>query len=402
MKTVRRLLLILLAIAIGSAIFLAMQPQPVKVDLTEIGRGTLRVTVDEDGKTRIKERYVISAPLAGRLLRIDSDPGDIVQAKKTQIATIEPSDPQLLNPRELKSAEAREKAAEASLKRAGPVVDSAKADLQFAEAELARLRKLIKANAVSDSQLQAAERAYRTSAQAYRAATFSEDIARFELEQARTALVPSRQAGDNAEDWRFQIESPISGKVLRVFQESSAVITPGAPLLEVGDPTALELEIDVLSSDAVKILPGQRVIIQHWGGDKDLTGVVRLVEPSAFTKISALGVEEQRVNAIIDIENGVAERSTLGDGFRVEVRIVVWEASELLLVPMSCLFREGNDWLVFVIDDGRAAKQTVQIGHRNAEYAEVIEGLSEKQVVIMHPGDNVTEGTSVVSRSEQE
>ena len=200
-----------------------------------------------------------------------------------------PSDPQLLNPRELASAEARERAADAALKRAAPGVAGAKAEVQFAEAEMARLRKLVDSDAISASQWEAAQRAYRTSAEAYRSATFAEDIARFELEQARAALLPSRRSGEQAEDWRFRIASPINGKVLRVFQESTAVVVPGAPLLEVGDPTDLELEVDVLSSDAVKIQPGQRVIIQHWGGGFDLTGVVRLVEPSAFTKIFCVG-----------------------------------------------------------------------------------------------------------------
>lgn len=400
MKIVRRLLVILLAIGIATAIYLAMQPQPVQVDVATIGRGALRVTVDEDGKTRIKERYVISAPLAGRMMRIDIDPGDLVDANQTPVVTIEPTDPQLLNPRELASAEAREKAAYAALKRAAPGVASAKADVQFAEAELARLRQLHDLNAVSASQWEAAQRAYRMSAEAYRSATFAEDIARFELEQTHAALMPSREGSQGAEDWRFPIESPISGKVLRIFQESTAVVTPGAPLLEVGDPTDLELEIDVLSSDAVKIQPGQHVIIQHWGGDFDLTGIVRLVEPSAFTKVSALGVEEQRVNAIIDIINPVQERPTLGDGFRVEVRIIVWEGSDLLLVPMSCLFREDDDWLVFVMRDGLAHKQPVQISHRNAEFAEVLSGLSQGDAVIMHPGDNIAEGVAVIERAE--
>lgn len=403
MKTVRRLLLLVVALGVVAAIYFAMKPQPIKVDLATIGRGTLQVTVDEDGKTRIKERYVVSAPLAGRLLRIAIDPGDIVEAKATKLATIEPTDPQLLNPRELASAEAREKAADASLKRADPAVESAKANLQYAESELARVRKLRAANAISESKLQVAEREYRTSAEAYRSTTFAQDIARFELEQAQAALVPSRKSGSETSqtsDWRFRIESPIGGKVLRVFQESAAVVTPGTPLLEVGDPTDLELEIDVLSSDAVQIHPDQHVVIEHWGGESALEGVVKLVEPSAFTKVSALGVEEQRVNAIIDIVNPVEQRDSLGDGFRVEVKIVVWEGNDLLLVPMSSLFRQDNDWLVFLDQGGKATKKKVEIGHRNGELAEVTAGLSEGDIVIMHPGDNIAEGVSIVARDQ--
>lgn len=398
MKNVRRLLLLLVAVGIAVAIFVAMQPQPIKADFATVDRGDIQVTVNEDGKTRIKERYVISAPLAGRLLRVDIDPGDLVEANETKLATIEPTDPQLLNPRELASAEARERASEAALKQADPAVETARADLSFAESDLARKRKLKEANTTSAAALQEAERAYRKASEAFRSATFSADIARFELEQARAALMPARKQGENAADWRFEIDSPISGKVLRVFQESSAVVAPGAPLLEVGDPTDLELEIDVLSSDAVKIEPGQRVTIEHWGGEKSLHGSVRLVEPSAFTKISALGVEEQRVNAIIDLLNPVEERETLGDAFRVEVGIIVWEGSDLLRVPVNALFREDDAWMVFVVRAGVAVKQKLDLGHRNVEFAEVMSGLEEDDTVIAHPGDDISDGTNVVAR----
>ena len=402
MKTIRRILLVVLAVGVAFAIWYAMQPQPSKVDVAQVSRGTLRVTVDEDGKTRIKERYVVSAPLAGRLLRIDIKPGDAVTAKGTQLASIEPSDPQLLNPRELASAEAREKAAEASLRRADPAVESARAELNFAETDLARKRELAKTNSISEVLLQEADRRYRTAAEAFRSATFAADIARFELEQARAALMPSRKTETSSSaagaDWRFAVESPIRGRVLRVFQESSAVVTPGAPLLEIGDPTDIELEIDVLSSDAVKIVPGQEVSIEHWGGEKPLHGSVRVIEPSAFTKISALGVEEQRVNVIVDIVDPIEARPTLGDGFRVEVRIVVWEGKDILKVPASALFREGDDWLVFLLQNGKAVKQTLKLGHRNTLFAEVLEGLHENDTVIVHPSDAISDGVDVVAR----
>lgn len=398
MKTVRRLILILLGMGIAVAIYLAMRPQPAKVDVAQVRLDDLMVTIDEDGKTRIKERYVVSAPLAGRLLRIDIDPGDVVKAGDSRLATIEPNDPQLLNPRELASAEAREKAAEAALKRADPAVESARADLDFAESDLARKRRLRQSNSVSESVLQEAERRYRTTAEAFRAATFAADIARFELAQAQAALMPSRSKLETAADWRFHIDSPIDGRVLRVFQESSAVVTPGTPLLEVGDPTDIELEIDVLSSDAVRIRPNDPVIIQHWGGEQPLRGLVRLVEPSAFTKISALGVEEQRVNVIIDIVDPVDDRLTLGDGFRVEVRIIVWEGQNILQVPASALFRDGDDWLVFLMRNGKAMKQVVELGHRNGMSAEVLGGLAEGDTVIIHPSDEISEGVEVMPR----
>lgn len=400
MKWVRRLIVLGITLGIATAIYQAMQQPPIRVDVDTVTRGPLRVTVNEDGKTRIKERYVISAPLAGRLMRIGINPGDPVEAGETIVATIEPSDPQLLNPRELATAEAREKAAEAALKRAEPAVEIAKAELTFAESELARQRELAKSKAASASALENAERTYRTSAESYRSATFSEEIARFELEQARAALLPARAAGksESADPGRFDITSPIHGRVLRVLQESTAVVTPGLALLEVGDPTDLELEIDILSSDAVQVRPGQRVVIEHWGGETPLEGVVRLVEPSAFTKISALGVEEQRVNAIVDISNPVNERETLGDGFRVEVRIVVWSADDVLRVPTSALFRDGDDWYVFADSNGTAVKTKIRLGRRNVSWAVAKSGIEAGTRVVLHPSDQIADGTAIVAR----
>lgn len=394
MKWVRRLIVAIIIVGIGAAIFFALQTPPVHVDVAEVSRGPLEVTVDEDGKTRIRERYVVAAPLAGRLLRIDIDPGDTVAAGKTVVATIEPSDPQLLNPRELGMAEARERAAEAALKQAEPAVDLAKAELNFAESELARQRELVKSKAASETRLELAEREYRTKSEAYRSATFSEEIARFELEQAQAALLPARSK-DAPESARFQIASPIDGRVLRVLRESSTVVSPGVDLIEIGDPTDLELEIDILSSDAVQVRPGQDVHIEHWGGEKPLHGVVKLVEPSAFTKISALGVEEQRVNAIIDITDPVSVRETLGDGFRVEVRIVVWSEKDVVRVPTSALFSDETGWYVFVVREGVAIKTKIEIGRRNVEMTAVLHGLEEGTTVILHPNDQIADGTEV-------
>ena len=404
MKILRRILMLLGVAGLAAAIYSAMQTPPERVDVETVRRQTLRVTVDEDGKTRIKERYIVSAPVAGRLLRIDIDPGDVVQSD-ARLAVIEPSDPQLLNPRDLAAARAREKAADSALQRAQPTVEQARADLAFSESELARVRKLSRSKAASQSQLEQAEREFRTSRAAFRSATFSADIARYELEQARSALMPARNAardGDSQalDDWQFVISAPIDGKILRVLQESTAVVTPGTPLLEVGDPHDLELEIDVLSSDAVKIGAGDEVVVEHWGGEYALAGAVRLVEPSAFTKISALGVEEQRVNVIVDLIDPVDRWLQLGDGFRVEVRIVVWEEPDVLCVPGSALFRDGERWYVFAEVDGVAERREVQVGHQNSEFAQVIGGLDEGIHVIVHPSDKIADKTAVEPRVE--
>ena len=407
-STLRRVLLFLLVAAIVAAVGYGLVPEPALVDFAEVDQGAIRVTVDQDGKTRIRERYVVSTPLAGRLLRIDLDPGDEVKAGETLLATIEPRDPELLDARTVALAEARVQAAEASLEKMGPVLEEMVAAQEFAEAELKRYRDARNDNtqAVSTSDIESKLLAYRTRTALLRTARHNEEIAQFELAQARAALVRSRPvsngvAGDGETgngDWDFLIHSPIDGRVLRVFQESSAVVNSGTSLLELGDPTDLEVEIDVLSRDAVKIRPQALVLLEHWGGSKTLQGRVRLVEPAAFTKISTLGVEEQRVNVIVSLVDPPQERESLGDGFRVEARIIVAEAESVLRVPTSALFRVGEEWAVFRVVEGKARQQVVKLGLQNGLAAEVVEGLGLGDEVIVHPGDNIEDGTPVARR----
>ena len=404
----RKLLLIVFAAAIVAAIGWGLVPEPIQVDLAEATRGEIQVTVDEDGKTRIREKYVVSAPLAGRVLRINMDPGDQVIAGDTLLATIEPRDPELLDARTIAQAEARVKAAEATLEKMEPLLEEVIAAQQFAEAELKRIRDAAAQNsqAVSTTEVESKLLAFRTQAALLRSAQQNKEIARFELAQARAALMRSRPPSENpppneplgGNGWNFPIRSPINGRVLRVFQESSAVVVPGASLLELGDPTDLEVEIDVLSRDAVKIRPGAIVYLEHWGGDHTLQSRVRLVEPSAFTKISTLGVEEQRVNIIVDLVDPPQERMELADGFRVEARIVIAEAEDVLKIPTNALFRVGDKWAVFRAENGVAREQQVQVGLQNGLEAEIREGLAPGDHVIMHPGDDVVDGTSIRER----
>jgi len=406
----RKLVLFLVVAGVVAAVGFGLVPEPALVDFATLDQGEIRVTVDQDGKTRIRERYIVSTPLGGRLLRIDLDPGDQVQAGKTLIATIEPRDPELLDARTIAQAEARVKAAEASLEKMGPILEERIAGQEYAEAELKRLRDARKNNAlaVSTSDIEAKLLAYRTRTALLRSARHGEEISRFELDQARAALLRSRpstsgvseedEAPDNNNGRNFTIHSPIDGRVLRVFQESSAVVMPGTSLLELGDPTDLEVEIDVLSRDAVKIRPEALVLLEHWGGEKTLQGRVRLVEPAAFTKISTLGVEEQRVNIIVSLVDPPQDRESLGDGFRVEARIIVAEVADVLRVPTSALFRIGEDWAVFQVVDGAAREQIIRLGLQNGLAAEVVEGLSLGDEVIVHPGDNIEDGTSVERR----
>jgi HlyD family secretion protein len=421
-------LLVLAAIVggLGYAFF----PEPAEVDLATIERGTVRVTVDEDGKTRIHEKYVVSAPLVGQLLRINMDPGDPVVAGKTLLATIEPRDPDLLDARSVAQAEARVKAAEASLKKIEPELEMVRAAQAYAEAEVTRARKASRGDAISQADLDNAEMLFRTKNEELRSTRIAEDIAKFELEQARAALLrtrphadekplplPSESAANAASDigppdpaesskfasdgnggWNFTIYSPITGRVLRVLQESAAVVNAGTPLMELGDPADLEAVIEVLSRDAVKIHPGAQVYLEHWGGSKPLNGRVRVVEPSGFTKISTLGVEEQRVNVIVDFTDPIDERATLGDWFRVEARIVIDEAKDVIKVPTSALFRVGERSAVFRVVDHKAHQQYVTLGRQNGLEAEVVDGLAEGDQVVLHPSDQIDDGKSVRQR----
>lgn len=421
MKSWLSWILVAIGIALVGLIVWSFMPKPVEVDMATVERGTVLVTVDEDGKTRIREKYVVSTPLAGRLLRINMDPGDKVVAGRTLLATIEPRDPELLDARAIAQAEARVNAAESAVKKTEPMLEQARIEQGNAETDLRRTRE--SRDSMTEAELDDAEARYQAASEELRSAKYAQEIAEFELQQARAALLRSRPRDDtqpgegegaevenlpngdgtydgaaNGNSWNHTIRSPITGRVLRVFQESSAVVTAGMSLLELGDPSDLEVEIDVLSSDAVKIHPGDRVMLEHWGGDRVLDARVRLVEPSGFTKISTLGVEEQRVNVIVDLVDPIEERQNLGDGFRVEARIVVAEAEDVLRIPASSLFRPAEGWAVFKVEDGRAVETKVVPGYQNGLEAEIREGLAEGDQVIIHPSDKISDGVKVQQR----
>jgi HlyD family secretion protein len=395
----KKALPITIGLAVVAAIVYALWPKPVPVDFESVARGPMEVTVDEEGKTRIKERYVVSAPLAGRLRRIALKAGDPVEAGKTVVAVIEPSDPALLDARGLAEAVARVKAAEATAAQAVPNLERAKAALEFAQSDHRRVRQLRERGGSTQQDEENAELQVRTHSEELKAAQFAEQIANYELELARAALVRSRTDGDSAsEPTNFEIRAPIDGRVLRVREESAGVVTPGTELITLGDPRDLEVEVDVLSSDSVAIKPGAPVRFEHWGGEQPLLGRVRLIEPAGFTKVSALGVEEQRVWVLADFVDPPAKREALGDGYRVEARIIVWHSDDVLKVPASALFRQGDEWAVFRDVDGHARLTGIKIGHNNGIEAEVLDGLAEGDVVIAHPSDKVVDGIRVRQR----
>lgn len=400
--TRRQLLLAVVALLLVAALGYGFMPRPAPVDVVRVAAGPLRVTVDEDGRTRIKERYVISAPIGGQLRRIELHPGDAVKAGVTLLASIDPVEPMLLDARTRAQLEARLRAAEAQADLAGPRVERARAAQALAQLEYTRVARLLEQQAVARQDVDRAREAARMADEDLKAADYARRIAGFELEQARAALLRSTP-GPRPEECvgEMKLLAPVDGRVLRVFHQDAAVVQPAARLLEIGDPAQLEAEIDVLSSDAVRIAPGARVRFEHWGGSTPLEGRVRVIEPAGFLKISALGVEEQRVNVIVDFVTPPAERRTLGDAYRVEARIVVWESDRVLKAPVGALFRHQGAWAVFAAREGRARLTAVQVGHSDGREMEITGGLAEGDEVVVHASDKVGDGVKVAVRAQR-
>ena len=392
---------LLVAILVAALIY-AFRPQPVPVDLAVIERGVLTVTIDGDGQTRVREVYVVSAPLSGRVLRIERHVGDEVIANETLLATIQPGDPSFLDRRAQAQAEAAIKAAEAAFALAEAEQARALAELDFARAELRRADELSKRGNISQRDLDRAKLELRTRSAALSTAKASIEMRRFELETARAALIqPGEEGGEgDRQACCVEVYSPVDGRILRVIHESEGVVAAGAWLVELGDPADLEIVVDLLSGDAVRVREGAEVTIEDWGG-VSLAGRVRRVEPYAFTKVSALGIEEQRVNVIVDFTDPQEKWQGLGHGYRVDAHILDWRGEDVLKLPLGALFRDGDSWAVFVAEDGVAKLRHIEIDHSTGREAEVLDGLAEGTTVILHPGDRISDGVRVLSRSEE-
>ena len=370
MKWQRWLVIVALLIAVAAAVVYGFIPRPVLVETASVNRGPLRVTVEEEGKTRVKDRYVISAPVPGVVCRIELEVGDPVR-KGEMVAELEPQLSDVLDPRSRAQAEAQVATTQAALRVAQENVQAAVAEADYAGAELARLKPLYKDGNISRGTLDQAQAEARRTQAKRRSAEFAVEVASFELEAARTALGYSAAEDTPEPPEKVVIKAPVQGRVLKVHQESECLVNPGQPLLEIGDPRALEVEVDVLSADAVRIQPGTKVLLERWGGEQPLEGRVRVVEPVGFTKVSALGVEEQRVLVIADIISERDRWERLGDGYRVEASFVLWEAEHVLQIPSSALFRYADGWAVFVVEDGRARLRLVELGQRSGLTAEI-------------------------------
>lgn len=397
-------ILVWLAVAgVAAALYFAFQPQPQEADLTAVTRGRLSVTLDEEGQTRVRDRYVVSAPLAGRVLRIHHEPGDEVRAGATVLARFLPSNPSFLDSRTRAEAEARVQTSQASVDRARVDLDRALAERSHATVELDRRERLHQEGLLSDDRLETARLRAETARESVRGAESGIVVAEAELEAARTSLIRAGESA-NASGNAIALRAPITGVVLRRLRESESVVPSGEALLEIADPEKLEIVSDMLSTDAVRISQGDPVLIEQWGGDRTLRGTVRRVEPYGFTKISALGVEEQRVNVIVDFDDVRDAWQALGDGYRVEIRVVIWEEDNVLKVPSSSLFRTGDDWSVYAVqtddEESVAELRVVEVGQRNAREAQILSGLSVGDQVIEYPGDQVQDGVEVVARSQ--
>jgi len=376
------------------ALVLGFRRPPVPVEVKVATRAPMEVTVEEEGKTRVIDRYLVSAPVAAYARRIQLDVGDAV-TKGQALAQLEPLPSSVLDPRSLAEAQARVEAAKDAQQAARENATAAAADAEYANSELKRVTSLRKGNLASAEQEDRAQAAARSAAANLRSAKFAVEIAGHDLEAANTALQYSGAKNTKSTGEPLVISSPIDGKVLKIVRESEGVVTAGQTLIEVGDPHSLEIEVEVLSADAVRIKPQMQVVFERWGGDKPLQGVVRTVEPVGFTKISALGVEEQRVLVISDITSPTQEWEMLGDGYRVEASFILWRDDNVLQIPASALFRYGEGWAVFVMQDDRAHRRPVVVGRRNGLEAQIVEGVTQSDEVIIHPDDSIEDGVRV-------
>jgi HlyD family secretion protein len=383
------------AAVIAVLVAVVMWPTTVQVDIAVVSSGPLVVTVDEEGVTRVRERFIVSAPVSGRVRRIELDPGDRVKRGQV-VAHVRPEAPPLLDARTSAEAEAGVESARAALGRARAEEQRAKATLDQARRDLARVRPLAENRVIANQELEAHEADVDVAQETVNAAAFAVRAATSELQRAEARLAPSRPETSGRV---VSVTAPVDGVVLKRLRESETVVPAGDPLLEIGDQGGLEIVADLLSTDAVRVRAGARASVEQWGGEISLEARVQRIEPAGFMKISALGVEEQRVNVVLDfVESSQAARASLGDGYRVEVRVVIWESPKVLKVPTSALFRYGEQWAVYRVDGGRAQRTLVELGHQTAQYAEVTSGLAEGARVVLHPGDTLVDNARVRER----
>ncbi|WP_226661558.1 efflux RND transporter periplasmic adaptor subunit [Microbulbifer aggregans] len=391
--------IVLLASVLGFLAY-AFMPKPVPVDMTQVSRGPMQVAVADEGYTRVHDVFVVSAPVTGYLLRIQSEVGDPVEAGSTILAELLPTHPQFLDERSRNQAEAAIRSAEAALKLSKAERRDAEAQLAFAQSDAKRARKLAAKGHISKVELERTELALDSAEAALDTARAAENVSESELDNARAALIAPHRGKPKLDDGNLvNVTAPVGGRVLQLLQESERVVPVGTPLLEIGNPGQLEIVIDLLSRDAVRVQQGAPVAITSWGGDNPLHGRVRLVEPFGFTKISALGIEEQRVNVIVDLADPREKWSRLGHGYRVDAAIEIWRADDVVQVPTGALFRHQKKWAVFKVVGDRAVRTEVEVGHNNGRTAEILSGITPGETIVLHPSERITDGIKVIERA---
>ncbi len=389
-RIIKRVFIILAATAAAILVALAFRPKQNEVEAARVVKGPLQVTVDEDGETRAHDRFTLAAPIAGRLSRIEFHEGDQV-GPETVLATISPVP---LDAREVAEIRARIQSAEARKREADEQLARWENDHAQATRDLNRARLLAKDRIIAQQELEQAESKQQSTAKEVEAAKFRGQSAAADVEREKAGLV-SLEAQQSQAGKLVEIRPPARCRILRILEKSERVVPFGTPIIVLSNPQKIEIVVDLLSTDAVKVKPGAPVIIENWGGPAPLRARVRTVEPYGFTKVSALGIEEQRANVIADF---VDSPDGLGDGYRVDARIVIWESPSVLKVPASALFRIGQEWNAFVIENGRAHVLPVEAGHRNASEAEIVKGLNEGAQVILHPANDLKNGARVILR----
>lgn len=388
-------------LVIAAALAYAFWPRPVTVDLVTAARGPMQVTIEDEGETRVKEVYVISAPLSGRVDRFEGHVGDSVVAGESVVAAIRPTAPSLHDFRTHSELEAAVKAAAAARDLAQAHVASAMATDDYARVEFERIFDLQQRGTAPQSLLDRARMETRRKKAELTEARAALRVREYELQTAEAAMLEPTAAERATADALccFEVRAPVSGTILRVYRESEAVVQAGAPLVEIGDPQNLEIVVDLLSTDAVLTSEGDDVLIEGWGGEQNLKGEVRRIEPFGFTKTSALGIEEQRVNVIVDLIDPPDVWSRLGHGYRVVCRIVIWRGEEVLQVPLSAIFRSAAGWALFKAVDGEARLSNVEVGHMSDSHGEILAGLSAGDTVLTHPSDSIADGVDIIARA---
>ena len=391
---------LVVAAIIAGAIFMAW-PKPIAVDLATVATGPMEVTVDDEGKTRVRHVYTVSAPIAGRVLRI-SPPrhvGDAVTLDDTVVAVMQPTVPSFHDARTHEELRAALDAAEAAVKLAEAEVRRIEAALSFAKTDLQRAVALARTDNITQKALDKAKLDVETSDAALASAKAQLEVRKSERASVAARLAEPTNEKAHAEACCIQLKAPATGRILKITQESEAVVPAGAPLVDIGDPADLEIVADLLSTDAVRIPDGAVVRVDGWGGKPLAARVVR-IDPAGFLKVSALGIEEQRVRVTIDFSDAPETWSRLGHEFRVIVHVTVWTSTDALTVPLAALFRQGDDWAVFAVKDSRAQTAIVKIGQRNNRVAQVLSGLMQGDRVVMHPSDRIREGVRVTERAQ--